>query len=425
MFALSDLPAGNFTKTLIVAFSGGVDSTVLLHHLVTITTNTPWQVQAVHVNHQLQPQAQAWSEHCQAYCAQLGVDCQVRHIDVNDVQDESLEAAARRLRYQALAEFISDGAILVTAHHQTDQAETLLLQLCRGAGPKGLAAMPSLKAFHRGWHWRPLLHIDRPGIEAYAQQHQLAYVEDGSNQDQRFSRNFMRHEILPRLQQHYPNISANLARSAKHCASLQALVDDVSAADVLQCQGTDLQTLSVSPWQRLSSARQDASLRFWLHAQGASLPSTEKLQAIKQQMCSAQADKNPMVTWAGQAVARYRNKLYFLPQGCPEVPAAEKLVWPDLTTPLALPCGRQIVLASAAKAALTNISVGYRQGGERLQLPGRKHRHCLKKLLQDWQVPPWQRTTIPLVFNDDELVAVVGYSNSAWAQDQGLVFQLL
>jgi tRNA(Ile)-lysidine synthase len=365
---------------------------------------------AVHVNHGLHGHSSTWAEHCRRVCAGLGVEFVLLAGDARPAPGESPEAAARALRYGLLADWLPAGALLLSAHHQDDQAETLLLQLLRGAGPKGLSAMPARAVLGQGTLLRPLLDCGRAELVAYAAAEGLAWVEDPSNTDTRLDRNFLRQRLLPELKGRWPAAAAVLARSAELCAEAAELQDLVAAQDRIGTAGTRRGTLSLAGLRRLPEARQRNLLRHWLQAAGFSLPSRAVLGRILAEVLAARPDAEPCVHWPGAEVRRYRDDLFVM------APLVTVRTEPDLDWApdevRRLPGG--VLRAEAATgeglrlAPGTHLRVRFRQGGEQLRLPGRDHHHALKQLLQARGVPPWERERLPLLYLGDELVAVAG-----------------
>jgi tRNA(Ile)-lysidine synthase len=394
-----------------LAYSGGLDSHVLLHALASQRDRLHGaELVAVHVDHGLSPNAKQWAEHCAQQCAALGIELLQLSVDAGAEPGESPEAAARHARYRAFAELMHEGDCLLTAHHQDDQAETLLLQLLRGAGPRGLAAMPLWADFAAGWHVRPLLTVSRDALQAYAQQHDLHWVDDESNFDTGFDRNFLRHEILPALKQRFPAAAATLSRSAQHCAEAAQLLAEAAAVDAT---GAALPSgaLSVSALQKLGEMRARNLLHHWIHAAGLPMPSAAHLKRVWEDAIGAAQDSNPLVCWPGAEVRRYRDAL-FLSAPLVTHDAGQHYDW-DLAGPLdisGLGTLRSEVRTgwglSVKALEDKKLRVRFRQGGETIRPAGRAGHHALKTLLQEAGVPPWQRERLPLLYVDDELVAV-------------------
>jgi len=396
-----------------VAYSGGIDSHVLLHLLAARRGELPGPLAAVHVNHQLQHQSGDWEIHCRGVCKDLGVGFHSLRVDAKPRSGESPEAAARTARYRGLAAWLARDAVLVTAQHLDDQAETLLLQLFRGAGPRGLAAMPERARLGRGWLVRPLLDANCEAIHAYAAEHRLRWVEDPSNTDLRYDRNLLRQRILPELRQHWPGLARVLARAAAHQADQLELADHLGAVDLRDCSIKDDRCLSVETLLELSPARQRNLIRYWLAARALPLPPQVVLERIREELCLSREDASPLVHWPGAEVRRFRGRLYAmapLPEHDPET----VVEW-DLAQPLALDGAGGLLSAHPAPAAGlrrpapgSRIEVRFRRGGETLRPLGRGHRHALKKLLLEWDVPDWERSRLPLLYIDGGLAAVAG-----------------
>ncbi len=408
--SLLGLSAGSASPTAYrVALSGGLDSSVLLHALTCAWHDGLPPLRAVHVNHGLQAEAEAWAEHCRRFCAGLGVELSLLRVDARARAGESPEATARHARYQALAELLQTNEALLTAHHRDDQAETLLLQLLRGAGPRGLAAMPPSRRLGAGLLLRPLLEYDRAELEAYARQHSLVWVEDPSNREHAFERNFLRHQVMPLLRQHWPGLNKTLVRSARACAEAAALNEQLAQQDLGPAQG---EVLPLARLRALPPARRRNVLFHWLRCQGAGLPSAAQMAQLEQIAAAAQ-DATPQVGWGEWVVWRYRDALYLLSRAETR-PLCGVLEW-DGRTPLVLPgLGRLEAHPVRGRGLRSDtlegcLQIRFRRGGERCRIRGQGHRRALKKLLQDAGVPPWQRWRIPLLFIDDQLAAVIGH----------------
>lgn len=406
-----------------VAFSGGLDSQVLLHALMRGREGLPAPLRALHVNHNLQPDAPAWAEHCREVCVALDVECRLLSVQADARPGESPEAAARAARYRALTEAVGAVGVLLTAHHQDDQAETLLLQLLRGAGPKGLAAMPACTRMNGVLLLRPLLEVPRRALHAYALRHNLGWVDDPSNACADYDRNFLRHEILPRLRSRWPAAGDTLARAAQHQAEAARLLEQWAEADREQAlssaTGETLSgpTLAVSALLRLDAPRRANLLRYWLRSQGATMPSTAVLAQIDRAVLGAAADAQPLVRWGKLRLRRYRDRLYL--DDVPEEGDPSRCLYWRPSVPLGLPGGtlhaeRVTGAGVALRYSAGPLQVRFRRGGESLRPAGRREHHTLKHLFQDAGVPPWERARVPLIYRADDLLAVAGY----WVNDE-------
>lgn len=431
---LQRLPA---TGRYWLAFSGGLDSSVLLHALTQLGTALPAPLSVLHVDHGLSPHSAAWSARCREQCAARGLLLHGVRVTVERRQG-GVEAAARAARYAVFAERLGAGETLLTAHHQGDQAETLLLQLLRGGGVRGLAAMPPQRPFAAGLLARPLLGFSREALQAYAEAEGLEWVEDPSNVDTALERNFLRHELLPLLERRRGGMRPLLARSAGHFAEAAGLLDELAAQDLaaVTAQGPGgAASLSLAALQGLSVARQRNLLRYWLRTLGLAPPDSRNLQRILDELLPAAVDAMPLVSWPGTEVRRYRDGLYAMP---PLPPLLEE--WPPLRWR-----GAAVTLLPAGLGALQmtrvagrgireewlagEVTIGWRSGGEVLALPGRSGHHLLKKLYQEAAIPPWARGCRPLLYIDGQLAQVAGlWSDNRFAcgvNEPGIVFEWL
>ncbi len=397
--------------TYCVAYSGGIDSHVLLHLLASHRPILSAPLMAVHVNHQLQTQSGDWAVHCQAVCEALQLSFETLQVDARARPGESPEAAARAARYRAFADWLSPGAVVLTAQHLDDQAETLLLQLFRGAGPRGLSAMPKSAELGQGHLLRPLLDVRQADIHDYAREHQLHWVEDPSNTDTRYDRNLLRQRLLPQLHERWPGLTPVLARAAGLQADQAELATDLADLDLTACGDTGQPNrLSIPALLSLSPARQRNLLRHWIEHNGHKLPSLDILKRVQSEVIAAREDANPQVHWAGAELRRYRQTLYLMPPLQQQQPTL-RLPW-DGRQPLALIGGTLTAEASTAPGLRltpgTQIEVRFRQGGETLQPVGRAGHHSLKKLFQEGSVPDWERSRVPLIYQNGKLAAVAG-----------------
>ncbi|WP_312663883.1 tRNA lysidine(34) synthetase TilS [Pantoea sp. CTOTU49201] len=394
----------------VLAFSGGLDSTVLLHQLVCWQRQQPaLRVRALHVHHGLSPNADSWALHCKHLCQQWQIPCEVLHVQV-DGRANGIEAAAREARYQALFQQLQPGEHLLTAQHLDDQAETLLLALKRGSGPAGLAAMPPQRSVGEHRHLRPLLDVSRQQLENYAAEHQLRWIEDESNADSRYDRNFLRQQILPLLQARWPHFIAASARSAALCGEQEQLLDELLAeqlAQFIDAQGA----LHFPPLMNMSEARRHALLRRWIAQQGGAMPSREALKRITDEVINSREDAKPCLHFGAFELRRYRQQLYWLtPQ--PSL-SQHSLTWQDRTQRLDLPAGLGSLQANAWIAELRQpgadeaITVRFQAQGY-YHLQGRAGGREMKKLWQELGIAPWLRERIPLIYFNQMLISAPG-----------------
>ncbi len=388
-----------------VAFSGGLDSTVLLHALARLSSREQLPpITAVHVHHGLQPVADQWPAHCLSICDALGVQLQVVRVQVE--AGPSLERAARNARYAAFSELLGSLEVMLTGQHRDDQAETLLFRLFRGAGVRGLAGMPAARPLGDGWLVRPLLDVGRHELEVYAREQGLAWIEDPSNQSIEHARNYLRHHVMPMIRQRWPGASGSMVRAAGHLAEAQHLLDELADADLQSARlGGDHQWLKVPSLclpslKALSPARQRNAMRHWL-AGMTPLPDSEHW-AGWEALRDAALDAAPVWRLAKGELHRGNERIWWLSGAWLVTPTAA-VDWSDPATDLQLPGNGCLRLVGCADKG--PLQVRYRRGGEVMVLPGRGRRD-LKRLLNETGVPGFVRTRLPLLFLDDALVAV-------------------
>jgi tRNA(Ile)-lysidine synthase len=413
---LAQLLPGLPRMHLCVAFSGGADSTALLAALAQLR-RPGLKVRAVHVDHHLQPGSARWSRHCRGVARQLGVTLKVRNIHVPRRRGESLEAAAREARYAALAAALTDGELLLTAHHADDQLETVLLQLLRGAGIAGIAAMPAVAPFAHTVLVRPLLERAGEELRAWLRSQGIAWVEDDSNADERLDRNYLRLQVLPLLRARWPAAAASVARTARHAAEAQRLLEALGAADAGRAAVGA--ALSAQVLRTLPAERRRNALRHWIGAAGFLAPPSRRLQEISGALLAARADTQPVVAWRGVRIRREKDLLVLQPgaapterAGAPAESSEPPLSWRwQRQRTFALPHG-SLTLKTDARGpldldALTpQLTLRARRGGERLRPVRGGPRRALKGLLQEARIPVEERARLPLLFGGERLLAV-------------------
>ena len=394
-----------------VAYSGGLDSSVLLHALVALRDRLPFELGGWHIDHGLHRDSRAWAAHCARTCGRLGVPLRTRHLALTPVRGESLEAVARQARYASLAALLGPGDLLFTAQHRDDQAETLLLALLRGSGLAGLAAMPPVAPLGAGWLARPLLECGRIDLLEYAEDRGLSWLEDPSNRDPRFDRNFLRHRVLPRLAERWPACATSIARSAAHCAEAQALIDPAARKVQLAAAGQRPGTLSIHHLRSLELPLCKAVLRHWFRDRDRVPPDSRHLDRILTEVMTARPDANPLVAWPGCEVRRYRDDLFALAP-LPPSPTPGPIPWHRGILPLPEGLGHLELLAADGRGRdpqdlfASGLAVRFGTRGLYCRLVRGGPRRPLKKLFQEQGVPLWVRAYIPLVFAQDELIAV-------------------
>jgi len=403
----------------LVGYSGGLDSSVLLHvlsHLSQSHTLPPFV--AVHVDHQLQPASAAWQQHCQHTCDALGIELQSIVVDVEKKPRTSLEDAARNARYAAFESLMREGDVLLLAHHADDQAETFLLRALRGAGVAGLSGMPASRPFAGGTLVRPLLDIDRASLQNYVTENQIHHIDDPSNSDTHFDRNFLRNTILPQLAERWPRTNARLNAAARHLAQANELMQEVAQQDLAQCDTKMVwgsPSIALPSLAALTPARRRNVLRSWLaqlpvHGK-ALLLSEVQLEQLEQQWFDAREDANPCVAVGGVELRRYRDRGFCVTP----LPVVASGTW-NMREPFPI-AGIGVLRAEQGVGGLRlidQVDVRFRAGGETFCGAGGHHKP-LKNWMQENGIPPWLRDRLPLLYCRDELVAIANIAMaSGW-----------
>ncbi|WP_440222364.1 tRNA lysidine(34) synthetase TilS [Dokdonella sp. MW10] len=412
--ALAHLPPG----PIAVAFSGGVDSSVLLHALAGMPAARERGLRCFHVDHALHDDSAIWAEHCRRVAEACEVPFTLLRVEVERGVGLGPEAAARRARHRALQDQLAPGEILAFAHHRDDQAETVLLKLLRGAGPEGLAAMRDARPFGDGFAWRPLLSLPRSALRAYAEYHGLRWVQDPSNGDTLIDRNYLRLDVLPRLRKRWPEADASIAQSASWVRAAADFVDAEVGKALAILQGLDPATLRFRDWLALPDALRDPVLRRWLRDIGLTEPTQHQVGELVRQLAEAGEDKLPCVRWPGTELRRYR-ELVYARRPLEMVPVDWEHRWHGEV--FALPAGLGTLAlvddAGLATSPLADtVRVRFRRGGESLRLHEGAHHRDLRDLFQEAGLPPWERARLPLVVDDrGDLLAVA----DLWTSDAG------
>ncbi|MEH6626311.1 MAG: tRNA lysidine(34) synthetase TilS [Motiliproteus sp.] len=402
-YLLEQLSPYDSVKRWWLGFSGGLDSQVLLDLALSAGLHKSHDLKILHVHHGLQDEADSWVEDCRKRCQDLGVPLTVSRVQVS--QGASPEAMAREARYQVFDTVVAEGDGLLLAHHQDDQAETMLLRLLRGSGPKGLSGIPQHRSLAKGALVRPLLGLSRQQLEAHAQQQRLQWIEDPSNQSLQHDRNYLRHQVLPQLKQRWPHALDAFSRTARFCHEADQLNQQLAAMDYQQCGVSG--RLQCPQLLALAPERQRNLIRYWLRESSLLLPEERVMEQILSQLLNARPDAEPCVSWGDVQMRRFQQQLYLVDGRWQ--PPLKKCSW-DLRQPLCFSFGELSVQPACGEGvkipAGSRVEVGFRQGGEKLRLHGREGSRSLKKLLQEAQVPPWRRPLLPLIYVDGELAAV-------------------
>jgi tRNA(Ile)-lysidine synthase len=391
---------------LLVGFSGGLDSTVLLHALFTSLYAN--RVTAIHVHHGLNTQADAWENHCQTLSDKWGIPLIVRRVTIN--ADANVEEQARLARLGVFASLLTERDALLLAHHADDQAETLLLNLMRGAGIDGLSAMPAQKDCGAGVLIRPFLKYSRSMLKTYASMHQLSWVDDSSNQDDRFSRNYIRHQVMPLLVKKWPQAVAHINSSATHCQEARVQLNVLAELDAGSTSIAN-DTLDCAGFMDFDHARIRNILRLWLRHNQVPLPSKDVLQHLIMDVLFATEDATPTVSWRHVVVRRYQQTLYL--SSTRSLEPMTDIVWTTFPEPQPLGNTSKIIHAVPMSVGIRvkptdRVMVRFRTGGEKIRLNGQTK--TLKQLFQAWKVPPWQRQHVPLVYINGTLSSVIGFA---------------
>jgi tRNA(Ile)-lysidine synthase len=399
--------AGATPEGYCIALSGGLDSTVLAAALAISGARDVRSLRAIHVDHGLHADSAQWSTHCRQLAERLGVPCEIVAVDARPASGESPEAAARVARYDALAARLRPREVLLTAHHGDDQLETVLLQWLRGGGLSAVAGMRPVTPFAPGWLARPLLGFTRAELEAWARARGLAWLEDPSNADPRFDRNYLRLEVLPRLRARWPAAAVTVARVAGQAAEALDVAAEVAAADLAAL--AEGETLLLGPLERLPMERQRLALRAWLRSRGVAVPPAATLEALRRDMFRADEDRMPVTRWPGAVVRRYRGRLFAAESDAPADWQAGRWL-PGESFGLGSDGRLELVAATGVGLSRERLAGGLevvpRPEGGAFKPAGHPHHREVRKWLQEHGVLPWRRASLPFIRVGGEIVAI-------------------
>jgi len=406
---LDDLVEVSQCERLILGYSGGLDSSVLLLLTAEYVSSRNLELQAIHVDHGLQDESVEWSKHCVRTAKYCGIRCEVAVLDGRVPAGENTEEWARDERYRLFKSWADRRTCILTAHHADDQAETVFYNAIRGSGPHGLSGIRSTARFGFGYLGRPLIECRRVELLAYARSADIKWLEDPSNRDDRLSRNFIRRRIFPVIQGRFPGAARNLQRLAKVQTDLADVLDRV-ADSALDRQESPNYRISIAALLEFDRELRPFVLKRWLARAGASIPGRRHIEQILEHLMFVRPDGMPTVCWGHFEVRRYRGQMYLM-RRLKDTRNRGSMTW-DLACDLRFPWGSLSAHATRGiginRDILKNMElvVGFRSGGERCHPSFRSHSQMLKKLFQEWSVPPWERDLTPLVFVDGHLAAV-------------------
>ena len=412
----------NKANHLYVGYSGGLDSHVLLHVIIELIGKK--RITAVHVNHQLSSNSDIWQKHCEDRCLEIGVNIICKTVSIKN-RGTGIEDAARNARYSVFEKLLKKNDLLILAHHADDQIETMLFRLFRGSGIKGMSGMPISRLLGNGELFRPLLPFFRRDLESYASANQINWIEDDSNLDIAFDRNFIRHKLIPTINERWPNSSFKLNRSANIFAESDFLINILAQKDfkiVKEVSERVGWSISIDKLNGFEIIRQKNILRYWFNLHNLTLPSYAVLDNALNQMIGSKIDAEPFVSWGDLQLRRFNKKLYLLPLNFEdpnysvkkkkgrELLEKNSIKW-DGSSHLILPDSSSLCVKLKMKGGLRidvkkNLEIRFRSGGERCKPQGRSGSNTLKKLFQEYSLEPWLRNNIPLIYIDNRLAAV-------------------
>lgn len=400
------------TKSVFIAYSGGIDSTVLLHAASMVCLESGHSLKAIHIDHQIHVDSQQWSQHCIEQCRKLNIPIETLCVDIQQFSQQGTEGAARAARYQAFENALNVNDVLFTAHHADDQVETILLQLFRGAGVHGLAGCAHTRTLGNALLVRPLLGIARQHIESYAEQNQLHWRDDPSNDSLLHDRNYLRHEVMPLLHARWKGLRETMVRSSQWQSESAQMLDSLAQLDAMDAVDSD-NSLRVDPLIKLDNTRLKNVLRWWIRKAGCLAPSADVLDSIIHDAIHSRSDCEACIRWQSNEIRKYRDQLY-LQTVSTSHDATLSYQW-DLQQALSINSldlkltRQQMQQFGVNLSNIDQLTVCFRRGGEVMRPRGRGCQKELKALFQEQGVKPWERDRIPLLFHNQQLIFVWGY----------------
>jgi len=405
------------SPTIVVGLSGGLDSIVLTHLLATLSRSSKiFLLKVVHINHQLQRDADEWQSFCSDVCQSLHISFENITVNATPEKGEGPEAAARNARYVAFKSVLKENDILVTAHHLDDQIETVFLQMLRGTGIEGATGISPVSLFGNNYLLRPLLEFSRDDIQSYAEENQLTWVEDPSNQETEFSRNYLRQKVIPLIEKRWPAYRQTIQRFSENMQQAGDVLQEIVEEDIEDVIDKETNSLCIEPLSKLSVNRQNNIIRSWIKKTNGDVPSVAILHQIFLLMSSTE-DAEPVVTWGQTEIRRFQNKLYCMQKNRNKIPEnleinisnwrpGQVVEVPGYGALVLELCEDEGILETYISSE--NIQIKIRQGGETCKPVGRQKSQSLKKIFQEKKVPPWLRNNTPIVFINGEVAVVVG-----------------
>jgi len=401
------------SKKIIISYSGGIDSSVLLHLLFSIRENLKQSLEVIHINHGLYEKSDDWERFCKKECASYNIPFTAISIHENCPKNVSVECWARDKRYFLIGKEMSKDDVLLTAHHMDDQVETFFLQALRGAGPRGLSSMPVVKRFGDGFHARPFLHIRRSELERYAKINNLLWQDDQSNSDIRYDRNYLRHRVLANVENSWPSYRQNISRVISHQKESMNLLGEIALEDMKKVLCKNLINLDIKMLKKLSLPRQKNLIFYWLDNLNLEKPGSKHMSQIITTLINAGPDKSPCVNWKNTEVRKYRDHLYAL-ETIKTHDENEEIYW-NTNSPLEIQGEKLIAKETYGKGILKScingakITIRYRHGGEKIYLNSLSNSKTVKQLFQEYGVLPWLRDRVPLIYINEELAVIPGF----------------
>ena len=401
------------SKKIIIAYSGGIDSSILLHLLFSIKEDLKQSLEAIHINHGLHDKSNDWEKFCRRKCESYNISFRAISIKENCPKNVSVECWARDKRYSLIAKEIKNNDILLTAHHMDDQIETFFLQVFRGAGPRGLASMPVIKKISNGYHARPFLNIQRSELEKYASINKILWQDDDTNSDIRYERNYLRHKVLVYLEKAWPSYRKSISRVVSHQKESMSILSEIALEDMREVLCKNFINLDVKILKGLSLPRQKNLIFYWLDSLNLEKPGSKHMHQIIKTLINTSSDKSPCVNWKNTEVRKYRDQLY-ASQIFKQHNINEEIYW-NTDSPLEIQGEKLIAKETLGKGILRSsiegakITIRYRHGGEKIYSNSLSNSKKVKKIFQEHGVLPWFRDRVPLIYINEELAVVPGF----------------